>query len=492
MRARAPGSAARSAARPSNLLVFVGVARRNNSELRDTLAQLWGAWSAFVESCTCVRIDAASFISGFHKLISESEADSEWIARIAAAFAMAGAGTLNSEKLAVLVTAPPRALRAEELLRRLESFAAPEIATLIEVTPGLAVRLQSVSAEKIAEWWAGLGSESEPTELSRRQSLLLLRFPGLLASLDGVPIAVRIRANRLCAPKQLREARTELRTLAGGPGRPDPARETFLRREISYLQRVRSGQVQLYLYDRNESRIVEVLGDIGPSTERSITYVPGTYTSLESFYTGGVQQVGEYLTEHLPGSVTFVYKDGLFPGEEQTSRAPRMLRITEANDGDRARLAGAQLERFNRGMRADPQLATGTHIGIGHSWGLANLTSSEVAGSSYDTVVSLSGAGMLPEWEGNPNTGYFDLSYPDLLQGAQQQGYVWRGNTPRSHPRFTNIPYYRGQHDEVLDSPSLKDFGKKLDVLTRNHNLIATRSSENQMALDDLRELVSQ
>lgn len=34
---------------------------------------------------------------------------------------------------------------------------------------------------------------------------------------------------------------------------------------------------------------------------------------------------------------------------------------------------------------------------IGHSWGLANVTSSEVAGARYDTVISLAGAGMLPD-----------------------------------------------------------------------------------------------
>ena len=138
------------------------------------------------------------------------------------------------------------------------------------------------------------------------------------------------------------------------------------------------------------------------------------------------------MVSKVPGTLAFVYKDGLFPGENPDVGGADPLRIVEANDQQRAVEAGRQLSRFEAGMRADPQLAAAEQDAFGHSWGLANVTSAEVAGAEFDKVVSLSGAGMLPEWMPDPDTVYTDLSYRDILQTGQEL----RRGLGRQQPAF--------------------------------------------------------
>lgn len=228
----------------------------------------------------------------------------------------------------------------------------------------------------------------------------------------------------------------------------------MLANEVAYLKQVEAGDVQLYLYDRDRSRIVEMIGTPDPKTRHVITYVPGTFTGMNTFYEGGVQQVSKYLSSEVSGTVAFVYKDGRFPGEEDTAGGPNLGRIGEANDENLARTSGQQLASFESGMRTDPYLNGAEQTGIGHSWGLANLTSSEVAGTRYDKVISLAGAGMLPDWKPQPTTQYSNLHYYDLLVHGQgvtnpitNKGVVWDGNNPIHRDEFEQH-YYRGPDDD--------------------------------------------
>ncbi|MEZ3162246.1 hypothetical protein AB1K54_17165 [Microbacterium sp. BWT-B31] len=300
----------------------------------------------------------------------------------------------------------------------------------------------------------------------------------------------RVAANRVNA--QDRITRID-RILATDPDRDDE-RVARLRKEAEYLERVVAGTVQLYLYDHDASRIIEMIGAPSATTTTVVTSGPGTYTSLFNFYDGGVQQVSKHLTDKVPGTIAFVYKDGLFPGEDTATGGMNALRIGEANDADRARSAGKQLASFEAGMRSDPVLGAARQVAIGHSWGLANVTSSEVAGAHYDKVVSLSGAGMLPEWQKNPQTTYLDLSFRDILQSGQGLGVVWDGNNPRTNPAFEHGEYYRGPDDKYLDPVTVHTMdgpvttydGRALGVLVDNHNLITQNTPSNFRVLFDL------
>ncbi|MBO9626196.1 MAG: hypothetical protein J7484_07460, partial [Microbacterium sp.] len=307
--------------------------------------------------------------------------------------------------------------------------------------------------------------------------------PAILGGLDGLPAVVRVRANQANAAEWITQAQAELDSIPVGS-----ARATFVEQEIAYLREVQKGDVKLYLYDRDNSRIVEIVGKLDAPPERVITYVPGTFTNLGDFYGGEVQKVSAYLEDNAPGTVAFVYKDGLFPGENPDVGGINYFRIGEANDHDRAIDAGRQLARFETGMRVDPFFAGTEQDAFGHSWGLANVTSSEVAGAEFDKVISLSGAGMPAEWTPDPDTSYADISYDDLLQVGQRLGVVWGGNNPRSHPAFEHGDYYTGPDNDYLSaSPSAPSAyplpNIPLKPLIDNHMLIADVNDDNDKAL---------
>lgn len=142
-----------------------------------------------------------------------------------------------------------------------------------------------------------------------------------------------------------------------------------------------------------------------------ITYVPGTFTSMNSFYTGEAQKMSGWMMRHHSGdTVAFVFKDGMFPGESEPDGAVYVSRIAEANDLALAISAGQQLASFEHGLREDP----------------------------------LTGAGMPEGWKANPETSYSDYSYFDALQEARETETVWGGNVPRKDPAFMHGPYYAG------------------------------------------------
>ncbi|WZH35748.1 MAG: hypothetical protein PIR02_13335 [Microbacterium enclense] len=451
----------RTSADPDRLRSFVSTVAPLDAALGEHLSAVRTAWTGFTASCSWVPVDRATLLDGWQRLLDENTTDAAWIGGIADAFDRAGSGTLSDLDVALATSA---------------AFPQSTQDLLLSGT---------LTTEQVAIAWAVLAqSPSADTGAFVRQ------WADVLGSLDGLPALVRVEANKYRVPGLLRAAEIELAALENSDDEDEQSRAEAIRNEIAYLTSVQTGDVQLYLYDRDQSRIVEMIGTPGPDTTRAITYVPGTFTGMNSFYTGGVQQIAQYLTAQVPGTVAFVYKDGTFPGEQNNAKDPDIWRILEANDKDDARDAGRQLAQFEEGMRSDPSLSGVEQIGIGHSWGVANLTSSEVAGSEYDQVISLAGAGMLPEWEARDETTYTDLSYHDILMHAQSKGVVWDGKNPRSNDAFAHGPFYVGPDDAELDGRFVD--GDEWGILMDNHNLIASNNDDNKQALEDLRTLVAQ
>lgn len=441
------GTKGTSSARPERLRHFVTTSKGFTRRMDAALTAVQLAAASFQASCSWTRLAIAPMLTGFSQLIDENRRDETWIESVADAFEETRALTINDFWLTLAIVAD----NPEELQKLLLSG--------------------TLSVKQVASVWSLLtaipGFDAEK---------VLKKYAHVLGSLDGMPALARVTANKYNVERILKSVEAELAGLRTGDKNAQ-----YLQKQVDYLTKVVNGEVQLYLYDPDNSRIVEMLGTPGPDTIRAITYVPGTFTSLHSFYNGNVQELASFLTgkNGLPGSVAFVYKDGLFPGENEKTGGANMLRITEANDLEFGRSAGEQLARFQAGMRADPHLSGVKQIGAGHSWGLANLTSSEVAGARYNTVISLAGAWMLPDWTSTPTTGYLDVSYEDILTRAQREGYVGEGRYPRRDPAFTSLvfPGYGG------DDPSPKD-------LMDNHNLIATTDEENMKVLMTLKEAV--
>ncbi len=439
--------------------------------------------------------------SGLRRFLEDNQQDATRLSDIASTFRAAGGsghvGQVTVSNDVLVLATVPASLSGPALLSYL-STATPADARALATLTGWQQTLQRMDPSKIGAWWAGMnaaaGTAADVAGVAQRQELLLAAAPAMFGALDGMPALARVRANQLNAPSLLRAAEKDLetaRTLSGtGQAHHDPDRTKMLQNEVAYLKQVEAGNVQLYLYDRDRSRIVEMIGTPGPDTRHVITYVPGTFTGMNSFYTGGVQQVSKYLRSEAPGTVAFVYKDGRFPGEEDTAGGPTMGRIGEANDQDLARTSGQQLASFESGMRTDPYLNGAEQTGIGHSWGLANVTSSEVAGARYDKVISLAGAGMLPDWEPQPTTEYSNLYYHDVLIQGQgvtnpftNRGVVWDGNNPIHRDEFDQN-FYRGPDDDELDG--LINSVEEGNILMDNHSLIATDSEDNMQALEKM------
>ncbi|MGJ3189169.1 hypothetical protein [Paenarthrobacter sp. FR1] len=461
--------------------------------------------SEFEDKCSWAHSNLDAVRGGLRRFLEDNHQDATRLSDVASTFrAAGGSGDVGqvtvSNGLLVLATVPT-SLSGVALLSYLSTATEADVKALATM-PGWQQTLQGLDASKIGTWWAGMNTGAHPVAdesgFTQVQELLLATAPAMFGALDGMPALARVRANQLNAPSLLRAAEKNLETarkLSGiGQAHHDPNRTKMLQNEVAYLKQVEAGDVQLYLYDRGRSRIVEMIGTPGPDTRHVITYVPGTFTGMNIFYEGGVQQVANYLSSQVSGTVAFVYKDGRLPGEEDTAGGPNLGRIGEANDENLARTSGQQLARFETGMRTDPYLNGAEQTGIGHSWGLANVTSSEVAGARYDKVVSLAGAGMLPDWKPQPTTEYSNLYYYDLLVHGQgipnlitNKGVVWDGNNPIHRDEFEQH-YYRGPHDDQLGAINTVEEG---NILMENHNLIASTNNDNEKALEDMLEIVT-
>lgn len=358
----------------------------------------------------------------------------------------------------------------DALLDRLRGLSQTDLTILLAQHPELADRMNAATPEHVAAWWNGMGDAE--------QAAFVAGIPSIIGSLNGVAALDRVAANRLNAAERLaalQKTAKDWKERLKEPYQTSIHRSDLdaLEKEIDYLKKAVSEPptVQLYLYDKDNDRIIEMVGTPSDKTKTVVTYVPGTFSNMDQFYSRDTPEIADYLVQGSRGTtVAFVYKDGTFP----TS-------LPQANSKEFARDAGAKLADFETGMRFDPLLESAQQVGIGHSWGTANVTSAEVYGVHWNQAVSLSGAGMLPEWRPSPGTTYTDLSYNDILQFGQGTGLVWDTKNPRSLSE-TGEPWFN--HSQYYAKP------EKYDGPLASHNLVAENVPENQEVLLELKELV--
>lgn len=352
-------------------------------------------------------------------------------------------------------------------LRALSQLTPAQLAALSTAQQIQLAAMLSKDPEKVWGWWTTLSDAQRAT--------LLTHLSPFLGRLDGLPPVVRVAANRTNAATDLAANEAELARLRALPGDPEIANKiALLETENGYLKRAVDGSVQLYLYDRDASRVVEVVGDLSQTPTNVIYYNPGTFTGMPDFWKGGVQEMANALIQGHPGAMVFVNKDGVFPGEnDSTLGGPDFSRIMEANAMSSTDVTARRLASLQGGLNATPAFAAAQQDAIGHSWGLANVTASEVAGAHYDQVVSLSGAWMPPTWSPDPTTSYVDYSYPDILQVGQELAVVGNNNVPRR-------PDSGFSWDGYYQAPSAWD-------LVDNHNLIVTDDQANRDLIADVR-----
>ncbi len=242
---------------------------------------------------------------------------------------------------------------------------------------------------EVESWWAQLSDRDKHT--------LTTEVPLVIGNLNGVPLDVRVKTNSISA-KYFAEA--------DGIGSE----------EANYWGQVAAGSVKLVVSDPEKSRIVEMLGEISPATERVITYLPGTTSQMKHFYSGEVQQVSAYLVEHSrETTVAFVYKDGSWVSWLGAGSNTNYVRL-----GD----LGMQVADFQEQVVArEPTLRNLPMAAVAHSAGMSVASGAEIAGAQFDSVLSLGGAFNLSGWKPNPETSYHHFQYENdainLIDGGR-------------------------------------------------------------------------
>jgi len=353
--------------------------------------------------------------------------------------------------------------------------------------------VNSATAEEVAAWW-------QSNDADQRLALMLGAAP-LIGSLNGVSPSARVGANVINAANRSRWLSTEIARLeqnsnsltAFSPKNDVPALAdgrdlARLKKERHYLDMAVAGKVQLYLYDPQRHSVIEMIGKPTVETERTLTYVPGTFTSDLSFFEGKIQAVARFLVKEDPATVAFVWKDGPFPGEDTPERPTEFLQIIEANDPLRTRVNSIFLKDFEIGLRSSSaDLAAADHIAAGHSWGLTPITDAEMRDVQYDQVHSLAGAGMPEGWRPDDQTEYHHWTYNDALMLAQSTDMVWAGNNPWGNSAFQQHFYFSEADLVPTNSPS--EISRRL---LENHDLIASNNQENQRVLYQIEKEIGQ
>jgi hypothetical protein len=388
---------------------------------------------------------------------------------------------VHSRSLLAAVTLLQQA--AEDLMRQADeqqsasaaggSSALPSLAGVERLPQPRPEDLHGKSAAEVRTWWLGLAGD--------QRHAFIRDHPQLAGNTNGIPFEARIEANRHNAQARIdwlrnNDPEPKLNPWildSGYPGRFAAEYEAWHKRQegIKYLQKVVDGKVQLAAYDPAANSIVEQIGNFDEKTSTVITYVPGTLTNEASFYKGRTQELAQDLVDTDPtqSTVAFVYKGTEFP-----DGGPEAF-LVEAREQYFVDATAPVLKDFQAAIDVEKPAGAET-IALGHSWGVRNITGSEVAGARYDKVIALSGAAMSNGWTPDSHTKYVTYSYPDLLLTAEVAGAVG-ANYPMREPAFEK---------HIYAPPGGMDWGDAASM--DNHSLITSVGTENDMALRDIRK----
>jgi hypothetical protein len=275
--------------------------------------------------------------------------------------------------------------QAEQLYRR----AMDDPSVLSELTP-----------QQVRAWWQRLGEEEK--------NAFIRDHHWVAGNTNGIPFDRRIEANE-------RSARV---MLAGSDALTDEQR--------SYLSEVAEGKRSLISFDPGADRIIEMIGSIGPDTQNIVSYVPGTTSNMDGFYSRSTQEFSQYLVDHAapPGStVAFVYKDSPFPTFDERG----------VYHSSWAASVGDPYARFQTALGFEN--SGGVPVtSIEHSFASSVGGYAEMQGVEFDRRIVLGGIGMTDGWSPNARTEYYSFTGDNDVIRAARERHSEDLNTGYPHP----------------------------------------------------------
>ncbi|GAA1374219.1 alpha/beta hydrolase [Catellatospora chokoriensis] len=335
-------------------------------------------------------------------------------------------------RVAAEIDAVVREARAsdEDIARRLTALAK----AAAQAWSGTPVPLPATGAPAdVARWWAGL-TEAE------RAWLVALR-PAELGRLDGVPAAVRDRANRELLDRELDRLRD---AVAAHP--PEPGARQRLTALTGLAERLDQGPTRSYLLRLDpdgDGRLVLALGDPDGS-DNVATYVPGVGASLDRF-AGEVDRAAAVQARAAALAPDATTATVMWLGYDPPDGVDAM--------SERAALAARDdLGSFQAGLAAAHEDGPARLSLIGHSYGSLAIGVAEREGTVLaDEIVAL----------GSPGMGV------DSAADLRHPGHVWASTTGN------DIVLYASSKGELaldaLGGPAFVLAGSATDAVVRGN-----------------------
>lgn len=322
--------------------------------------------------------------------------------------------------------------------------------------------LDGMTPQQVQAWWARL-TDAQKNELMENR-------PEVIGNTNGVPFDVRVEANQ-------RNAETALQNTKG-----------MTPEQIEYLNEVADGDRTLISFDPENDRIIEMVGTLDENTQNIVNYVPGTAATMDGFYQGTTQEVGQYLVDNAvpPGStVAFIYKDSPFP----TFNPDGVYNSSWSAE------VGNPYHNFNTALSFENPGGIPV-TSIEHSFASSVGGYAETQGTVFDQRIVLGGIGMSEDWKPNPGTDYTSFTGPsDIIREAREKysddlntGYPYPPTTENGFTeRETGIePWNPGPGGWVIGNPDPVQTGPNpID----QHTQVAG-TEDNQVVLDQILDLL--
>lgn len=358
-----------------------------------------------------------------------------------------------------------------------------DLEALLNACPALAARLMTADPGEFATQYPALADALDVVDPDERIAAVMAActgmsthelgvlsrsWPGVVNNLDGMPLWVRIVANRVAVRAamlevdvQITHAEAQIEAITGNSPLENAMRDEFeraidrLRQTQEWYEQllhestsiVRAGADplsivghQVVLFDPDQNRFGELLGDAAAPNIGIL--VGGTSTNLQNM-DKQFDRAWDFVVGAAGDLAMITYLGGPMPQSVFWDAIPGSG-AAEAADSAYARAIGPHLASFGNGIKA---VTGATVTAVGHSYGGSVVGAAETAGLIVDRIVHVESAGAGPgvssiQDYAAPDTPRFTMTAPGDLIGLSQgvsAGPLGHGLDPDALPQVTRL-----------------------------------------------------